>query len=98
MTDRVWRVSSGVAFVQSPDGGRVALLHLEQDVPVILAGTAASIWNALDGTKTETELVEELAGAYGSEASAIHADVIGLIRSLSNSGMITLSYRDGVAY
>ena len=97
MTDRVWHVSSDVAFVQSPDGGRVAVLNLAEDVPVILVGTAASIWNGLDGTRTEAELIEELARDYGTEASAISADVTGLIHDLSNSGMIALSPRDAGA-
>ncbi|MCB5293371.1 PqqD family protein [Arthrobacter sp. SO3] len=93
MTEKVWRVSAVVACVQSPDGGRVAVLHLDQDVPVILVGTAASVWNRLDGTRTETELIEELASEYATEASAIHGDVMGLIRDLSSSGMITSSPR-----
>lgn len=94
MTDRVWRISADVACVRSPDGGRVAVLHLEQDVPVILAGTAASIWNGLDGTRTETELIEELARDYGTDASAIHEDVMGLIHDLSSNGLITRAPRD----
>lgn len=91
MTKNVWRVSASVASVRSPDGGRIAVLHLEQDVPFILAGTAASVWNGLDGNRTETELIEELARGYGTEASAIRGDVTALLRSLSSSGMITLS-------
>ena len=94
MTERVWRISADVACVQSPDGGRVALLNLEQDVPVILVGTAASVWNALDGTRTESELIEDLARDYGTDASAIRGDVIGLIDSLSTGGMITRAPRD----
>ena len=97
MTEQVWRVSADVACVQSPDGGRVAVLHLEQDVPVILVGTAASVWNALDGTRTETELIEDLARDYGTDASAIHGDVMGLIHDLSSSGLITRAPRDGAA-
>ncbi|MDR7083158.1 pyrroloquinoline quinone biosynthesis protein D [Arthrobacter ginsengisoli] len=97
MTERVWRVSADVACVRSPDGGRVAALHLEQDVPFILVGTAASVWNSLDGTRTETELIEELARDYGTDASAINADVKGLIHSLSTSGLITSSPHDRVA-
>ena len=91
MTEQVWRVSSDVACVQSADSGRVAVLHLEQDVPVILVGTAASVWNGLDGTRTEAELIELLARDYAIEAGAIADDVVGLIRSLSNAGMITPS-------
>ena len=97
MTEQVWRVSADVAFVQSPDGGRVAVLHLEQDVPIILAGTAASVWNGLDGTRTETELIEDLARDYGTDASAIHGDVMSMIHSLSGSGIITSSPRDRAA-
>lgn len=97
MTERVWRVSDDVACVQSPDGGRVAVLHLVQDVPVILVGTAASVWNALDGTRTEAELVEELARDYGTDVGAIHGDVVELLHSLSSSALITLSPRDADA-
>ena len=94
MTELVWRVSADVACVQSPDGGRVAVLHLEQDVPIILTGTAASVWNVLDGTRTETELIDELARDYGTDAAAIHGDVVALIHELSSSGMITQSSHD----
>lgn len=97
MSERVWRVSADVACVRSPDGGRVAVLNLEQDVPVILVGTAASVWNALDGTRTETELIEDLARDYGTDASAIHGDVMGLIHDLSTTGMIMVSPRDEAA-
>ena len=97
MADRVWRVSSDVAFVQSPDGGRVAVLHLAQDVPVILVGTAAAVWNGLDGTRTETDLIEELARDYGTDAAAIQKDVMRLIQELSSASMITLSPTDKVA-
>ena len=68
MTEQVWRVSADVACVQSADGDRVAVLHLEQDVPVILVGTAASVWNGLDGTRTEAELIEWLAREYATDA------------------------------
>lgn len=95
MTEQVWRVGADVAFVQSPDGGRVAVLHLQQDVPIILTDTAASVWNGLDGTRTETELIEELARDYSTDASAIHGDVMALIRDLSTSGLITSSPRNG---
>ena len=91
MTEQVWRVSPDVACVHSADGDRVAVLHLEQDVPVILLGTAASVWNALDGTRTEAELIEWLAREYAAETGAIADDVIGLIRTLSSAGMITPS-------
>ena len=97
MTDRVWRVSSDVAFVPSPDGGRVAVLHLAQDVPVILVGSAASVWNGLDGIRTETELIERLARDYGTDSSAIQDDVMRLIQDLASTGMITLSSPDQVA-
>ena len=97
MTDRVWRVSSDVAVVQSPDGDRVAVLHLAQDVPVILAGTAASVWNGLDGIRTEAALLESLAHNYGTESSAIQEDVMRLIQDLCRAGMVTLSSPDKVA-
>ena len=97
MTEQVWRVSADVAFVQSLEGGRVAVLHLEQDVPVILVGTAASVWTALDGSRTEAELIEDLARAYGTDASAIRGDVVGLIHDLSSSGMITRAPRGEAA-
>ncbi|MDI3213837.1 PqqD family protein [Arthrobacter sp. AL12] len=97
MTEKVWRVSANVACVRSSDGGRVAVLHLEQDVPVLLVGTAASVWNALDGIRTETELIEKLARDYGTDAGVIHGDVMGLIHDLSSSGMIALASRDSEA-
>lgn len=89
MREQVWRVSEGAAFVRSADGERVAVLHVEQQVPVILVGTAASVWNGLDGTRTEAELIEWLAREYSTDAESIHGDVMGLIHTLSINGMIT---------
>jgi hypothetical protein len=97
LTDRVWRVSSGVAFVQSPDGGRVAVLNLAEDVPVILVGTAASVWNGLDGFRNEADLIETLAHDYGTSSSAIQNDVMRLIHELSSAGMIAVSPPEKVA-
>lgn len=97
MSERVWRVSDDVACVRSPDGGRVAVLHLKEDVPFILAGTAASVWNELDGTTTEAELIESLARDYGTEAAAIRDDVLGLLEGLSSSGSITVVPGSGEA-
>lgn len=95
MTEQVWCVSPDVAHVHSADGDRVAVLHLRQEVPVILVGTAAAVWNGLDGTRTEAELIECLALDYGADATAIAGDVLGLIRSLSSAGMIAPSQSEG---
>ena len=97
MTDRAWRVSSEDAFVQSPDGGRVAVLNLAEDVPVILVGTAASVWDGLDGFRTEADLIETLAHDYRTGSSAIQEDVMRLIQVLASTGMITLESPEKVA-
>ena len=89
MSEQLWRVSADVACVHSSDSGRVAVLHL--DVPAILTGTAVSVRNGLDGTRIQTELIEELARDYGTDASAIQGDVTALIDSLSSSGLGTFS-------
>jgi hypothetical protein len=71
------RRTDEVAVVVSEE--RVAVLDLDHldRLPLVLEGTAAAIWERLDGTRTETALVQELAELY----DAPEADVAGGVTS-----------------
>ena len=62
---RVWRHKPDVAQVQSPD--RFAILDLEHldRPPMVLAGSAAVIWELLDGDRDEAAVCTAVAEHFG---------------------------------
>ncbi|BDZ62018.1 hypothetical protein Lsed01_00656 [Demequina sediminis] len=67
----------GLAEVTSET--RATVLNLprleEQQVPYIFEGTAFEIWTRIDGTRTESAIVDELAEAYEARAEEIAPEV-----------------------
>ncbi len=56
----IWRHSLHVAQVRTESANRVALLHLDATQPVVLEGTAATIWDLIDGDRSEQDILAEL--------------------------------------
>lgn len=82
MGSRVLAVKAAVAI--SMNGDRVTLLdldHLDRP-PVVLEGSAAAVWRAVDGTSTDDELCADLADAYGVTAGELAGDVLALLDDL----------------
>ncbi|MDN4477452.1 PqqD family protein [Demequina sp. SYSU T00039] len=74
----------GLAEVTSED--RATVLNLprleEQQVPYIFEGTAFEIWIRIDGTRTEQEIVDELAEVYEALAEEIAPQVRDFVAQL----------------
>lgn len=78
----VWIRAGLVAEVRTHGQDRVALLHLDATQPVVLEGTAATIWDLIDGRRDQTEVIAELDAMFedssGQLASQVEAFLIGL--------------------
>jgi hypothetical protein len=84
----VWRRATSTAYVESAE--RVVVLdldHLDRP-PYVFEGSAARIWAALDGDRTEAEVVTDLAEAFDAPADQIAHDVRGFIDRLGDLGLI----------
>jgi hypothetical protein len=78
----IWRHSCHIAQVRIDSACRVVLLHLDATQPVVLEGTAAVIWDLIDGCRDHTEVIADLEATFedssGQLASQVEAFLIGL--------------------
>lgn len=84
----VWRRSPDVAVVDRED--RVVALDLNElsAPPVVLEGTAATLWHLLDDVDTEAALVDAVARTYGVPPSSVGTHVHGFLVELSRLGLV----------
>jgi hypothetical protein len=87
--ETLWRRVDHAAFVDS--GERVVVLDLDHlDLPpYVFEGTAAEIWACLDGDRTESEIIDDLADAHALPVEAVAGDVVDFIRRLHTLGLVT---------
>ncbi len=76
------------AFSETTVEGEIVLLNLAEGTFFSLTGTAAAIWPLIDGTRTRTALLDELARRYGDEPGAIAADLDAFLAQLSTAGFL----------
>ena len=88
----VWQHSSAAAYVESPPGSaeRVVVIDLDHlDLPpYVFEGSAAQVWMCLDGDRTETEIVADLAAAYDVPLEVVTPDVRHFVDRLRDLGLI----------
>lgn len=84
----IWRHSSLVAEVRTDSACRVALLHLDANQPVVLEGTAATIWNLIDGRRSQTEVIAELEAAFEDAAGQLATQVEAFLICLEGQRLI----------
>jgi Coenzyme PQQ synthesis protein D (PqqD) len=86
--DTVWRRVEHTAYVES--GERVVVLDLDHVdfAPYVFEGTAAVVWTCLDGLRTESEIVSDLAATYEVEAAVVAADVRQFVDRLRDLGLV----------
>jgi Coenzyme PQQ synthesis protein D (PqqD) len=84
----VWRQSSHVAEVRSDSACRVALLHLDATQPVVLEGTAAAIWNLIDGHRDQADVIAELEATFEDSAGHLVLQVEAFLASLEAQRLI----------
>ena len=86
--ETVWRRVEHAAYVDSDE--RVVVLDLDHlDLPpYVFEGTAAEIWACLDGDRTESEIIDDLAEAYDVEAAVVAVDVRQFVDRLRDLGLV----------
>ncbi|MCQ6271113.1 PqqD family protein [Pseudarthrobacter sp. R1] len=84
----IWRHSHDVAHVRTRGAGRVALLHLDANQPVVLEGTAATIWDLIDGRRTEQSILAELEASFEDQAGQMQSQVEHFLASLEAQRLI----------
>jgi len=84
----IWRHGTLVAEVRTESEGRVALLHLDATQPVVLDGTAAAIWELIDGRRNQAELIAELEAAFEDSAGQLADQVEAFLASLEAERLI----------
>ena len=84
----VWRRGEHAAYVDS--GERVVVVDLDHlDLPpYVFEGSAAVVWTCLDGDRTESEIVSDLAEAYQVEAAVVAVDVRQFVDRLRTLGLV----------
>ncbi|WP_461187583.1 PqqD family protein [Arthrobacter sp. Z4-13] len=84
----VWKHGSLVAEVRTESQGRVALLHLDATQPVVLEGTAAKIWDLIDGQRTVQSILNELESSFEDQVGRMQVQVEGFLAGLEAQHLI----------
>ena len=84
----VWRHSTSAAYVESPARAVVVDLdHLDLP-PYVFEDSAAQVWACVDGDRTVTEIVTDLAEAYEVPPEAVAPDVRAFVDRLRDLALI----------
>ena len=84
----VWKRGGLVAEVRTESQGRVALLYLDANQPVVLEGTAATIWDLIDGHRTEQSILAELEANFEDQAGQMQSQVEHFLAGLEAQRLI----------
>jgi Coenzyme PQQ synthesis protein D (PqqD) len=84
----IWRLSGHVAQARTESTCRVALLHLDATQPVVLEGTAAVIWDLIDGQRSEQDIVAELEATFEDQSGQMQSQVEQFLASLEAQRLI----------
>ena len=87
----IWHHSSHVAQVRNEHRTRVALLHLDENQPVVLEGTAATVWELIDGQRTEQSILAELEAIFEDQSGQMQVQVENFLASLEAQRLIEAS-------
>ena len=61
--------------------------HLDR-APYVFEGSAAQVWACVDGDRTESEIVSDLADAFEVSVDTVAADVRQFVDRLADLGLI----------
>ena len=84
-----WRHADDVALVSDVD--RVAVLNLSRldEPPVVLTGTAAAIWDAVDGARDDETVASSVADLYGVPVDEIRHEVLTFLQHLASCRLLS---------
>ncbi len=90
----VLRLRDEIAWVEGVEG-RIVVLDLDRlsEPPRLLAEPAAVIWRAVDGLRSEEEIVLTVAAAYAMAADRIRDDVREFLTELEELGLVVAADR-----
>lgn len=67
---------------------RLVVLNLERGSPLVLLGSAAAIWELVDGTRTEDDILKELTSTFAeADESSMAEHVRNFLAALSFHGL-----------
>jgi len=75
-------------FVETEIDDEVVLMDLASGDFFSLAGTSLDVWRLIDGTRSEAQIVAELAADYGEPAERVAADVTAFLGELRTAGLL----------
>ncbi|CAN7473015.1 PqqD family protein [Arthrobacter sp. LjRoot78] len=84
----IYRRGTLVAEVRTESTSRVALLHLDATQPVVLDGTAAAIWDLIDGRRDQADVIAELEATFEDAAGQLAHQVEDFLASLEAQRLI----------
>lgn len=76
----------GVTLVELD--GRFCLFAPDTDMVVVLNESASAVWRLIDGQRTESELVDELALLFEVPRATLEADVHATVDRFAADGLI----------
>jgi hypothetical protein len=84
----VWRRAPSTAYVEAD--AHVVVLDLDHldRAPYVFEGTAAEVWACVDGDRTESEIVADLAEAFEVPVEVVAVDVRQFVDRLADLGLI----------
>lgn len=87
-TEPRWIKSSRLAVVPSENGQRFAILNLDATQPVVLTGTAAAIWSALDECDSLGAISAKLSAEYGIDNELVEPQIKIFLNQLATQELI----------
>lgn len=90
LLDAVVAPITELAFVRDDENSDVTVLSLVDTdcTPLVLSGTAAVIWDELDGERTLRLVVSELAAEYGLDEPVIGEQVLAFVGQLLDARLL----------
>lgn len=84
------RRKAEIAYVESESEQRVTVLDLDRpaEPPLVLTGSCAVIWTAVDGERGVDEIVALVAEEYGVGADVVGRDVRAFLEDLVARGVL----------
>ena len=90
MVDAHMRIGPPPAHILETEiGGEISLYDPQTDSVLVLNETASDVWRLSDGEHTLDEMIELLAGAYGTDAKSIRSDVEQAVRTIIDEGFLS---------
>ena len=76
------------AFSETEIDGEVVVMDLDRGDFFSLTGTAVAIWRKIDGTRSRSILITELAEEYARPQDEVTVDVDAFLAQLNTAGLI----------